>query len=62
MSVFGKGECLYGLMKVCRLGDEGIQVNPIFCLNCAIIYLAETLREVTLPSEDSEEITEEHLH
>lgn len=48
MAIYGEGECLYGLMKECRLGGRGIKVNPIYCLNCAILELAKavaTLKE-----------------
>lgn len=46
MSVYGKGKCLYGIRKKCRLGDEGIKVNPIYCLNCAILELAKAVKEL----------------
>jgi len=55
MPVYGKGECLYGLIEECRLGDKGIEVDPIYCLNCTLLKLGETLKEITLlPDEDSD--------
>lgn len=65
MSVFGEGECLYGLFEVCRLGDEGIKVDPIYCLNCTILKLGEVIEEaltqMILPSE-SDNPTQSDLH
>ena len=43
MPVFGEGECHYGLVEVCRLGDKGIEVNPIYCLNCCVLQLAKAI-------------------
>ena len=45
MPVYGKGECLYKLAEECILGDKGIEVNPIYCLNCAVLELAKAIRE-----------------
>ena len=46
MSVYGKGECLYDPEKECVLGDKGIEVNPIYCLNCAVLKLAEAVTKL----------------
>lgn len=63
MPVYGEGECLYGLMKICRLGDKGIrEVNPIYCLNCIILKLTEALEEIAFPPENDVDPTEELLH
>ena len=43
MPIYGKGECLYGLAEECRLGDKGIEVDPIYCLNCCILQLAKAI-------------------
>jgi len=45
MPTYGKGECFYGLRKECILGDKGVEVNPIYCLTCALLKLAEVLEE-----------------
>ncbi len=48
MPVYGKGECIYDPEKVCTLGDKGIEVNPVYCLTCAVFKLAEAVKEVRL--------------
>ena len=43
MPMYGEGPCLYELLEVCRLGDKGIEVNPIYCLNCCVLQLAKAI-------------------
>jgi len=44
MPVYGKGECLFDPeKKECTLGDKGIEVNPVYCLTCALFKLAEVM-------------------
>lgn len=43
MPVFGEGKCLYGILEKCRLGDKGVEYDPIACLTCAMIYLADSV-------------------
>ena len=55
MPIYGEGECLYGVIEECRLGDKGIEVNPIYCLNCVLLKLAnviEVLIEGRIPPEE----------
>jgi len=65
MPIYGEGECLYGLSKVCRLGDKGIEVDPIYCLNCVLLRLGDIFEEVTallvIPEKDNS-LTESDLH
>lgn len=48
MGVYGKGKCLYDPDKECVLGDKGIEVNPVYCLTCAVFKLAKAVKEVEL--------------
>ena len=57
MPIYGEGECLYGLMDKCRLGEKGIEVNPIYCLNCVIMRLADVIEEASDPFLHEEELT-----
>jgi len=43
VSVYGKGKCFLGLTEECRFGDEGIEANPVYCLTCAVLKLAEAV-------------------
>ena len=43
MAVFGEGKCLYELTEECKLGGAGVEYNPIACLVCAILRLAEVV-------------------
>jgi len=44
MPVYGEGECLYNPEKKCVLGGKGIEVNPVYCLTCAVFKLAEAVK------------------
>lgn len=43
MPIYSDGPCLYGLTEECRLGEKGIEVNPIYCLNCCVLQLAKAI-------------------
>jgi len=55
MSVYGEGECLLEILEVCRLGGKGVIVDPVYCLACAVMYLAEVIKEATSISPKDEE-------
>lgn len=57
MPVFGEGECLYGILEKCRLGDRGVEYDPIACLTCAIIYLVDSTKS-SVPTELVERVEE----
>ncbi len=61
MSVYGEGECLLEIVEVCRLGDKGVIVDPVYCLACALMYLAEVVKEATniFPKKEEEDETDE---
>ena len=44
MPVYGEGECIYDSEKKCALGGKGVEVNPVFCLTCAVFKLAEAVK------------------
>lgn len=44
MPVYGDGECIYDPDKECTLGGKGIVTNPIYCLTCAVLKLAESVK------------------
>lgn len=63
MPVYGEGECPFELVEVCRLGDKGITVDPIYCLTCSVLELAKALKERDqVQTEDEEEVDESKLH
>jgi len=45
MPVYGKGKCLFTDEKECVLGDKGIEVDPIYCLTCALRDLVESQKK-----------------
>lgn len=65
--IYGKGECLYGIEDECRLGDKGIEVHSIYCLNCVLLILAEAAEKIAsnmqiFPREEEDEPSEKELH
>ena len=64
MPIYGEGDCHYGLLEVCRLGDKGIEVHPIYCLNCVLLRLGDILKEMTalVPPEEDDNPTQDALH
>ena len=44
MPVYGKGKCLFVEEEECKLGDKGIEVDPIYCLNCALLKLVGAVK------------------
>lgn len=67
MPIYGKGECLYGIEDECKLGDKGIEVDPIYCLNCVLLKLASAAEEIAsnmqiFPQDEKDEDVESKLH